>query len=86
MWVLAGAAAFAVEIALLFGGMSLCFRTGAVRRLPTIAFGVAMLAVQAFTFFGSPPPSGPAAAMTALAAYVLFAVIIGRMLENADLS
>ena len=48
---------------------------------PTVAFGAAMLAVQTFVFFGPPPVSDRAAAATALAAYVAFAVVI-RLLEG----
>ncbi len=68
--------AFGLEILLLFGGMWLYFRTGARRRLPTVAFGLAMVAIQAYIFFGPPPVSDKAAAATALAAYVVFAAII----------
>jgi hypothetical protein len=68
--------AFGLEAALLFGGMSLFLagRTG-----PTAAmmiFGIVMLAIQAFIFFGPPPASGSAAAITALLAYALFAAFV----------
>jgi len=75
------ALAFGLEILLLFGGMWLYFQTGAQRRLATVAFGLVMLAVQAYVFFGPPPPSDKAAAATALAGYVVFAGII-RFLER----
>jgi hypothetical protein len=38
-------------------------------------FGVVMLAVQAVVFFGPPPSSDRAAAVTALGAYVVFAAV-----------
>src|SRR6267378_2328596 len=75
------ALALGLEAAALFGGMWLYFRTGVARRAPTVAFGAAMLAVQTFVFFGPPPVSDRAAAATALAAYVAFAVVI-RLLEG----
>ena len=75
--------AFALETILLFGGMWLYFRTGATRRLATATFGLAMVGIQAYVFFGPPPVSDKAAATTALAAYVLFAAII-RFLERTQ--
>jgi membrane-bound metal-dependent hydrolase YbcI (DUF457 family) len=75
------ALAFALEAALLFGGMWLYFRTGVARRIATAAFGVIMLAIQAYVFFGPPPASDKAAAATAIVAYVVFAVVI-RLLEG----
>jgi hypothetical protein len=75
------ALAFALEAALLFGGMWLYFRTGVARRIATAAFGVIMLAIQAYVFFGPPPASDKAAAATAILAYVVFAVVI-RLLEG----
>ena len=72
---------FASEAALLFGGMWLYFRTGIARRIATAAFGLIMLAIQAYVFFGPPPASAKAAAATAILAYVVFAVVI-RLLEG----
>ncbi len=72
--------AFGLEITLLFGGMWLYFRAGAARRILAAVFGLSMVAVQAYVFFGPPPISDKAAALTALAAYVVFAVLI-RLLE-----
>ena len=46
-----------------------------------LAFGVVMLAIQAYVFFGPPPASDKAAAATALIAYAVFAVVI-RALER----
>jgi len=66
LWNLPGLA-FGLEIVLLFGGMWLYFQTGATRRLPAAAFGLIMVAIQAYVFFGPPPVSDKAAAATALA-------------------
>jgi hypothetical protein len=77
------AIAFALEAALLFGGMWLCFGTGLVAQLRMVVFGLVMLAIQAYVFFGPPPVSDRAAAWTALAAYALFAAIVAR-LERPD--
>src|SRR6266699_1343876 len=65
LWNLPGLA-FGLEIVLLFGGMWLYFQTGATRRLPAAAFGLIMVAIQAYVFFGPPPVSDKAAAATAL--------------------
>jgi hypothetical protein len=75
------ALAFGLEIAILFGGLALYFGLGVKRRGGIIVFGVVMLALQAYIFFGPPPRSDRAAALTALAAYLLFAGAI-RMLER----
>jgi len=74
-------AAFGLEAAVLFVGMWLYFRTAAGRRGAIGAFGLLMLAIQAYVFFGPPPVSDRAAAATALGAYAVFAVII-RVLER----
>jgi hypothetical protein len=68
--------AFGLEAALLFGGIWLCLRGRLASSLGTLAFGVVMLAVQAYVFFGPPPTSDRAAASTALVAYALFAAVI----------
>ena len=79
--------AFGLEIALLFGGMWLYFRTGtSARRLPIAAFGLIMIGIQAYVFFGPPPVSDKAAAVTALAAYLLFTAIIWLLERNASVS
>jgi hypothetical protein len=64
-------AAFALEMAVLFGGAALFYRTAAHRgRL--IGFVIFLAALQVFgTFFFPPPPSDHAAAMTALSLYIL---------------
>jgi hypothetical protein len=73
------ALAFGLEAMLLFGGMWLYFRTGAAPRAATVTLGLVMLAIQAYVFFGPPPVSDKAAAATAIAAYVVFAVVIGLL-------
>ncbi len=69
--------AFALEIAFLFGGMYLYLRNtdpvGSVGRYGMAIFGFVMLAIQALVFFGPPPSSDNAAAVTALASYFVFA-------------
>jgi hypothetical protein len=71
--------AFALEAALLFGGMWLYFGRASVPRLRMIVFGLVMLVIQAYVFFGPPPASDDAAALTALASYAVFAAIAGRL-------
>jgi len=71
--------AMALEVTLLFGGLWLYFQTGVTRRTGMIIFAVLMVAIQAFVFFGPPPASDRAAAMTALAAYAVFAAVIALL-------
>ena len=73
------AVAFALEAGLLFGGMWLYFRTGLVPRPRMVVFGLVMLVIQAYVFFGPPPASDRAAAWTALAAYAAFAAVVARL-------
>ena len=74
------ALALGLEALLLFGAVWLYLRHTA-RRTAMLAFGVVMLAIQAYVFFGPPPASDKAAAATALIAYAVFAVVI-RALER----
>jgi len=74
------AVALGLEALLLFGSMWLYLRHAA-RRTAMLAFGVIMLAIQVYVFFGPPPASDKAAAATALIAYAVFAVVI-RALER----
>lgn len=73
--------ASALEAASLFGGMYLYFK--ATRPVATggrygmLIFGLIMLAIQGYVFFGPPPESANAAAATALIAYALFAGVAG---------
>ena len=73
--------AFGLEAIILFGGLWLYFRTGPGHRAGMAVFGMIMLAIQAYIFFGPPPASDKAAAVTALVAYAVFAVVI-RLLER----
>jgi hypothetical protein len=72
------ALAFGLEAALLFGGMSLFLRGRPGRKTGMMIFGIIMLAIQALVFFGPPPASDSAAAITALLAYGLFAAFVAR--------
>lgn len=72
----APALAFGLEATLLFGGLWFCFRGRLAHSLGTQAFGVLMLAIQAYIFFGPPLTSDREAALTALIAYVVFAAVI----------
>lgn len=71
--------AFALEIVLLFGGMVLYLNTTKAiargGRFGMVIFGLVMLPVQAFVFFGPPPSSDKSAAVTALVVYFAFAGI-----------
>ena len=71
--------AFLLEIAVLFSGMYLYMKTTTrVARgggFGIVIFGFVMLAVQAYIFFGPPPTSDKAAAVTALVSYSAFAGI-----------
>lgn len=73
------AVALALEAALLFGGMILYLRVtkpiNAIGRVGLAVLGVVMLAIQSYVFFGPPPTSPAAAAMTALVSYVVFAAL-----------
>lgn len=75
--------AFALEAALLFGGMWLYFDAAPKLRKGMVLFGIVMLAVQALVFFGPPPASDHAAALKALVAYVVFAAV-ARILEGNE--
>jgi len=75
------AIALGLEAALLFGGMWLYFQLGIARRTAMLVFGVIMLGIQVYVFFGPPPASDKAAAATALGAYAVFALLI-RALER----
>ena len=75
LWNLA-AVSFALEAVILFAGLALYFRTRPPRRTATLVFCILMLGVQAGVFFGPPPPSGAAIALTAIGSYALFAAVI----------
>jgi hypothetical protein len=73
------ALALSLEALLLFGGMFLYLRrtraASAVGRFGPPVFGVLMLAIQGYIFFGPPPVSPRAAALTALVSYIIFAAV-----------
>ena len=52
--------------------------------MPFIVFGLLMLAIHGFTFFGAPPASDRAAALMALTAYIVFALVIRFLESRAD--
>lgn len=72
--------AFLLEAGLMFGGMLLYLRaTEPVTpggKYAMLIFGVAMLLLQSSVFFGSPPPSPQAAAITALSSYFALAGVV----------
>jgi hypothetical protein len=75
-------AAFALEMAVLFGGAAMLYRTAA-HRVRLIGFVIFLAAFQVFgTFFFPPPPSDHAAAMTALVSYIVLA-LVARWVERA---
>lgn len=69
--------ALSLELAFLFGGIYLYFRTTeavtSIGRYGMVVFGLVMACVQVVVFFGPPPASDRAAAITALALYSVFA-------------
>ena len=72
--------AFALEIALLFGGIALYLRTtepkDAIGRYGMVIFGFVAVALQAYVFFGPLPVSDTAMALTALGLYFAFALAV----------
>ena len=71
------ATAFGLEIVLLFGGMFMYLRStealDSIGKYGMPVLGLVLIAVQSVVFFGAPPTSPSAAAITALFAYLLFA-------------
>ena len=70
------APALGLEAMLLFGGMLLFLRERSGSKAGMSIFGIIMLAIQSVVFFGPPPTSPGAAAVTALLAYALFALFV----------
>ena len=74
------AIAFALEIAFLFGGIALYLKTtepkDAIGRYGFIILGLVAVVLQAYIFFGPPPASNAAFALTALGLYFGFAVAV----------
>ena len=84
------AIALSLEALLLFGGMIMYLRRtkaiNATGRFGPPVFGVVMLAIQGYIFFGPPPTSPVAAAITALVSYAVFAAVaqwLDRQRHNA---
>ena len=75
-------AAFSLEAGFLLVAMLLYLRSSHVRRTAVIAFGLVMLSVHAYVFFGPPPVSPDAAAATALGAYGIFALVIWLLVDR----
>jgi hypothetical protein len=73
------AIALSLEALLLFGGMVLYLKRtkaiNAIGRFGPPVFGILMLGIQAYIFFGPPPTSPNAAAITAFVSYVVFAAV-----------
>jgi hypothetical protein len=73
------APALALEASLLFGGIFLYLRSSKpvsiIGKFGVPVFGIGLLLVQAMVFFGAPPTSPAAAALTALVSYVVLAGI-----------
>jgi hypothetical protein len=69
--------AFALEVVFLFSGLYFYLKStrplGLVGRYGLLVFAVVMFFIQAYVFFGPPPASDKAAAVTALVAYLIFA-------------
>lgn len=74
------AIAFLLEIALLFGGIALYLRVtepiDVIGRYGMTVLGLFAVALQAYVFFGPPPVSDTAFALTALVLYFAFAVLV----------
>lgn len=73
--------ALTLEALILFGGMAIYLqstkRAWVGGTWGFAAFGAVLLGVQAVVFFGSPPPTDRAAALTALVSYFVFAGAAG---------
>lgn len=78
--------AFGLEAILLFGGIWLCLRGRPPRSFGTLVFGVVMLGIQAYVFFGPPPTSDRAFAWTALIFYAAFALVIWWLQDRRTLT
>lgn len=76
------ALAFGLEAILLLGGVALFLRNRAGRWIPLGTFCLIMLAFQGYIFFGPPPVSDVAIAVTALGAYVIFAFVIWLLADR----
>ena len=79
------AIALTLEAVLLFGGMFMYLKASRavniIGRFGPPIFGLLMLMIQAYIFFGPPPVSPQAAASTAIISYVVFAAV-GQWLDR----
>ncbi|HET6668954.1 MAG TPA: hypothetical protein VFH15_01870 [Pyrinomonadaceae bacterium] len=80
--------ALSLEALLLFGGMLMYLKRtrplSSVGRFGPPIFGLIMLAIQGYIFFGPPPASPVAAAVTALVSYVFFAAVAHWLDRNRE--
>lgn len=76
------ALAFALEAGLLLGTMAWFLQGRPARRAAIVTFGIVMLGVQAYVFFGPPPVSSTAFAWTAIASYSMFAFVIWLLVDR----
>ena len=71
--------AFALEVVILFAGIYFYLRNATPFRgvgvYGMIVFGLVLVAIQGLVFFGAPPTSDKAAALTALISYLVFAAV-----------
>jgi hypothetical protein len=68
--------AFGLEAALVLLGLRLYLARRQERGVGLVVFSLLMLGIQALVFFGPPPASGSQIAATALASYVVFAIVV----------
>ena len=68
--------AFGLEAALVLLGLRLYLARRPERGVGLVVFSLLMLGIQAVVFFGPPPTSGSRIAATALASYVVFALVV----------
>lgn len=80
------ALAFGLEGALLFGGIWLLLRERLARSYGTLVFGVLMLSIQAYVFFGPPPTSDRTFAWTAIIFYAAFAMVIWWLQDRREIT
>jgi hypothetical protein len=74
--------AFGLEATVLLLAMWLYLQVTHRYRTGIIGFGLTMLGIQAYIFFGPPPVSPDAAAVTALGAYAIFAAVIWLLADR----